>query len=276
MTDVSTIKSSIIKKGGIALGCQYMFTMIAPEIMRNKVKFLLTEGPESLSQYNASNFASWIAQQSRHVSLMAESVSIPGRQLMTSEYRIAGTVRKMPYGVLYDDLTVTFICTNSMAERTFFDVWQQLIVSPAVQYMEFYDNYVGTIVIQKVSNIVASSFVYDQKGNPIPLKNDKGEVISDQFQQITSDKTHDNTATYVLQEAYPVSIQAQELSYSDGDYLKLTVQFAYSKWKATLDFSSPKDLGYSMAYDKDGNKTFPDFVDTPPPPPPEKKGFLQE
>jgi hypothetical protein len=42
-----------------------------------------------------------------------------------------------------------------------------------------------------------------------------------------------NTAsTYVLDEAYPISVQSQELNWSGQDYLKLTVEFTYKSWRS--------------------------------------------
>jgi hypothetical protein len=93
----------------------------------------------------------------------------------------------------------------------FFDTWQQLIMSAGSQYMEFYDNYVGSVVIQKISNHTNSVDL----GGATKV----GKICS----------------VWKLLEAYPVSIQAQELSYADGDYLRLTVQFSYAKWQTLAD-----------------------------------------
>lgn len=215
MADVNGIKQIINESGGPALGCQYVFNIQPPLAFTNITSSIQTglQGDifGAISGAATDLFKTGLlTSKARQVSILAESISIPGRQLLSTEHRIFGTVRKMPYGVLYEDLTATFICTNSMIERTFFDVWQQLIISPGSQYMEFYENYVGSIVIQKISN------------NAKPNKNEK-------------------LATYVLQEAYPISIQSQELSYGDTEYLKLTVQFAYSKWKSALDFAMPNN-----------------------------------
>lgn len=215
MANVNGIKQLINESGGPALGCQYVFNIVPPIAFSN-ITSAIQNGLQGDIFSTISGAAGdlfktgFLKNKAKQVSLLAESISIPGRQLLSTEHRIFGTVRKMPYGVLYEDLTATFICTNSMVERTFFDVWQQVIISPGSQYMEFYENYVGSIVIQKISN------------NTKPSKSEK-------------------LSTYVLQEAYPISIQSQELSYGDTEYLKLTVQFAYSKWKSVLDFSMPNN-----------------------------------
>lgn len=215
MANVNAIKELINKSGGPALGCQYVLNIVPPAAFLN-ISSAIEQGLGGDLLGAISNTAGdlfktgFLKNKASQVSMLAESISIPGRQLLSTEHRIFGTVRKMPYGVLYEDFTVTFICTNSMVERTFFDVWQQTIISPGSQYMEFYENYVGSIIIQKISN------------NTEPNVGEKA-------------------SKYVLQEAYPISIQSQELSYGDTEYLKLTVQFAYSKWKSVLDFAMPNN-----------------------------------
>lgn len=145
-----------------------------------------------------------------HVSLMAESCSIPGKQIATTPFTMYGTTMKMPYGTLYDDFNVSFICTKSMVERTFFDVWANFIHNPHNNYMHFLDDYVGTIVVVKLNDSVDA--------NSVP----------------------NALSVWMLQECFPITIQAQELSYGSEDYLRLTIQFAYRKWICGSDtFSSP-------------------------------------
>jgi hypothetical protein len=217
MTSVNNIKNAIAGKGGVAQSCHYVLTIVPPLIfnaatIQNSInKFASGNILDGLTGVVRNGLQQLVLSQSKHISMLAESCSIPGRQLLTTEHRIFGTVRKMPYGVLYEDFTVTFICTNSMIERLFFDTWQQLIMSAGSQYMEFYDNYVGSIVIQKISNHTSA---VDLGGTT-----NVGKICS----------------VWKLLEAYPVSIQAQELSYADGDYLRLTVQFSYAKWQTLAD-----------------------------------------
>lgn len=217
MTSVDKIKTAIAGKGGVAQSCHYVLTIVPPLIFNQESiqtainKFAAGDILESATGVAKNGLQQFVLNQAKHISLLAESCSIPGRQLLTTEHRIFGTVRKMPYGVLYEDFTVTFICTNSMIERLFFDTWQQIIMGAGSQYMEFYDNYVGSIVIQKISTHTG--------------KVDLGETT----------KATKTLSVWKLLEAYPVSIQAQELSYADGDYLKLTVQFSYAKWQTLAD-----------------------------------------
>lgn len=228
---VLKIKEAISGRGGLALGCQYILTIIPPAMFSpqgtatSRINDIINTGKFDLG--TAFDIGKDILRvigfsEAAHISLLAESASIPGRQLLTTEHRIFGTVRKMPYGVLYEDFTVTFICTNSMVERLFFDLWHQMIMNSGSQYMEFYDNYVGSIIVQKLSNFVPSK---------IKVPGSKpGEEKEIKIDQNTATKVGQALSTWKLLEVYPVSIQAQELNYADNDYLRLTVQFSYAKW----------------------------------------------
>lgn len=235
MTDVNKIKSAISNRGGIAQPCHYVLTITPPIMLtENKINSFVGNllagnlldaavgGLRTAAQMHVMN-------QSKHVSLLAESCSIPGRQMLTTEHRIFGTVRKMPYGVLYDDFTVTFMCTNSMVERIFFDSWQQFIMSSGSQYMEYYDNYVGSIMIQKMDIHRSIKKEKDDNGKIKSVKVTRPEYDD------TTTKLGKAFSGWKLYEVYPVSIQAQELSYGDTEYLRLTVQFSYARWQTLTD-----------------------------------------
>ena len=147
-----------------------------------------------------------------NVSMLAEACSIPGKQIATTPFTMYGTTMKMPYGTLYDDFVVTFICSKSMVERTFFDTWASFIHNPHNNYMHYLDEYIGTIVVVKLNDV-------SKPGIP-----DAANILS----------------VWMLQDCFPVTIQAQELSYASEDYLRLTVQFAYRKYVCGVDsFISP-------------------------------------
>lgn len=132
--------------------------------------------------------------------VMVESVEIPGRQIATTPQMIYGVTRKMPYGVVYQDLSMTFICTNSMSQRTIFDGWHSLITDPTNNYFNYYDNYKSTIIIQKL------------------------------------DEQNNISYTVVVDEAYPVTVESQQLDANATDqYLRCTVQFAYRRWRTLAD-----------------------------------------
>lgn len=193
---VDNIKSILNVGQGPSQPCNFIVNIIPPASLFGGIDGLV--GGVSISNLLTS----------RYLSLLAESAALPSRIISSTPHQINGTRREMPYGVLFDSMNITFICTNLMIERTFFDLWHRYIISPKSQYMNYYDNYVGTIVIQKTDN-------------------------SNDFASIAGGLV----STYILEEAYPKTIQAQELSYSSTDeYLKLTVEFSYARFRTSLDW----------------------------------------
>lgn len=120
---------------------------------------------------------------------------LPGKYFDTTESRTFGPIRKVAYDGNYSDgMQLTFLCTGAFAERLFFDAWQAYIQDPTDNYMGYYNDYVGSIVVVQ----------YNDKDVPI-----YGIVCS---------------------EAWPRSVQAQNLDWSSGDFQKLTVDFAIHNW----------------------------------------------
>lgn len=200
---IDAIKSVLNTNQGPSQSCNYVVTVVPPKGFFSGAAFAI-DAPASLA---APVFSSLSFVGIRQLSLLAESASLPGRTISTTPHQIFGTKREMPYGVTFDTMSITFICTNLMTERAFFDIWHQYIISPKSQYMNYYDNYVGALIIQKTDNS-------DSVGSTI------GRAVS----------------TYFLEEAYPKTIQAQELSYGATDeYMKLTVEFSYARFRSSLD-----------------------------------------
>lgn len=130
-----------------------------------------------------------------------ESAEIPGRSIVTSDYKSTGygLTSKVGYGVVYPDVTVTMLCGADLGEKRLFNAWQSLIVGNHTrnkdirrhQSVGYYNDYVSTLGIVQ----------YDQEGN----------------------------ATYAqtLIEAYPIIVNSMPLSWSSDEMHRLTVQFTY-------------------------------------------------
>lgn len=201
--------------GGPALPTQYLCIITPPMGMR-------TEGAAGILGTLLS------VAGSANLAVMATALSIPGRAFQTKDATMFGTTRKMPYAVMYDSIKITFLCTNSMFERTFFDAWHQFIMSPSTTYMEYYDNYKSDIIIKKLkgSGIVDSLIAFEPPTVDPPLA-ELGSVLS----------------TYRIEEAYPYRIGAQELASDDvGTILKLDVEFYYRRWTSVIDMVFPGRL----------------------------------
>jgi len=133
----------------------------------------------------------------RQLSLRASNVTLPGRNLSTSEEgNIYGPNREIVEGVTYaDDISISFQASNDLKERVFFENWQKLAFNETSWNIGYYWDYVGTIELYMLDK-------QDQKRYGIKLW-----------------------------EAFPKTIGTNELAYDANDTLMLTpISFTFRYW----------------------------------------------
>jgi hypothetical protein len=132
---------------------------------------------------------------SRALNYRCESTDLPGRAIATTTQKIYGPEEKFPYQTTYNDISLTFICTDKMEEKNFFDAWLEYI-NPSVTF----------------------NFKYKEK-YAVNLRINQYDVR--------------NRVSYSvdLVEAFPIGINEMPLDWSSDGYHKLTVTFAYTKWR---------------------------------------------
>ena len=64
----------------------------------------------------------------RDLNLLCKDVTLPGRQITTRERFIGLTTRKMAYGYLVDDISMTFHVLNDYGVKEYFEAWQNVAV----------------------------------------------------------------------------------------------------------------------------------------------------
>jgi hypothetical protein len=179
MVDISKMQS-IINKGGIARGTHYYVHIQTP--------------PKLVPQAGVGS------SNPDTIGALCESIQIPGRIISTTPHMIYGVERKMPFGVTYQELPASFIVTDDMMIRHFFDEWHSSINNPFDNSFEYYDQYVTNMVIMKIDNM------------------------------------NRRVSTYYVEEVYPGVINPMQMSYADRDYLKLDIVFYYRRWTTLMDY----------------------------------------
>ena len=160
---------------------------------------------------NQNIFASLMQTQSspnnlRQLSLRASNLTLPGRNLATSEEgNIYCPNREIVEGVTYaDDISISFQASNDLRERVFFENWQKLAFNETSWNMGYYWDYVGTIEIYMLDK-------QDQKRYGIKLW-----------------------------EAFPKTVEANQLAYDTNDTLMLTpVSFTFRYWTSLDQNQNP-------------------------------------
>lgn len=138
-----------------------------------------------------------------------ESAELPGRTIGTTEFKDYGPVRKIAYGSIYNDVSLTFIVDDSFREKDIFDGWHKFIVDDNAESqtsdVKYYDSYAKNSAI----DIVCYGY------NDTPTKWIK------------------------LEEAWPVNIASMPVAWGPtGEFHKIVVDIAYRYW-FNLDIPNP-------------------------------------
>ena len=84
-----------------------------------------------------------------YVNLLATEVSLPSRQLTTSEGRSFGAMYKYVTGTTFSEITISFLVTKSMYIRLFFERWMNYITDDGSNFVMTPDQYQGILRISK-------------------------------------------------------------------------------------------------------------------------------
>ena len=191
----------------------------------------------------------------RTLSLRIESASLPTRNVLTHDQRYYGPTRKIPYGYLSQDLSLTVILSEDMREREFFMRWQDSVLGPSrtmgvggqpvVQHAPFDVGYYDTGTkgasieihtygtspsIQSVRSSPRSLFG-ELSGIAQAVGYDTSILTNNPFglDIFGSQQARELDFAYrvSLKEPFPLNIADVPLSWGDDSYGKLTIQFSY-------------------------------------------------
>jgi hypothetical protein len=131
----------------------------------------------------------------RGLTFRCELAQLPGRVFETATKKMGSApVEKFPYHTNYQEVPLTFIVSDDMNEKIFFDAWMELI-NPSTDFnFQYKNNYAVDISINQY------------------------------------DVTNNLTYAGVLQEAFPVDVNQMDMDWSNEGYHKLVVVFAYKQW----------------------------------------------
>ena len=132
---------------------------------------------------------------------LCESVSLPTKGIASNAHDIYGPPREIPYRETFTEAALSFILDDAFTVKRFFDKWQENIINVETGNVNYWNNFVATINITRLSND-ATSFA-------------------------------DATDMYKieLREAYPSAVGEIALGHTQGgEILRLSVTFKYRKW----------------------------------------------
>ena len=164
------------------------------------------------------------ASLSRYLALQCETAELPGRTLLTQDAKVYGPTFKVPYQSQYNDINLGFVCTNDFYERKLFDRWLEAIHPSDTNNMRF------------------------PKGNQTRYMTNITIVQYDDFIK--------KIYSVQLIDAFPIGVAAQPLSWSEDNFHRLSVQFAYQRYKVIYEGSYDLAAAASALF---GTKAAPFF-----------------
>ena len=193
-TRIDEFRSNIIKEGGIQRTNQFRFNISIPNFISDDEKFI-----SSTADYLS---AAGLPDYNNTLSLLCQEIDLPAKSLNTREIKVNGQKRVVPANYNWDNVTVTFLDTNSCIVYNTIYKWMDGINNPATNVGRFYDDYVSELKID-----------YLDKNN--------------------------NMLGYIrLVDAFPISLSRSNISYTDRDsVMKTKVTFTYV-YQSNKDYSS--------------------------------------
>lgn len=125
-------------------------------------------------------------------SVFCDAVQLPGLNIATTQQRIYGEQRELPYERMVDPLNLSFYVDTDMRVKMMFDSWINKVINPNSKVTSYYNDYVQDITIKVVS---------------------------------VDDLTKPYSVT--LREAYPKSVSPIQMDATSRDVMKLNVTLMY-------------------------------------------------
>jgi len=187
---IDNLKSVVAKKGGLARPNRFnvIFTPPSQSILNLDVGSII--GSVLSGNFEADN----LINDPRDISLLCQSVTLPGRNISTFEHQDFKQSNKFPYTFIDDDVTISFLLTNDYYMRKMFDNWMSNIFSADSYIVGYKKNYAVDLIIQQL----------DQKNTPVYGTK--------------------------LEKAFPTAIESTELSQDGQEVVRMSVTFAYDKF----------------------------------------------
>ena len=153
----------------------------------------------------------------KNISLFATSVTVPSRNIATTEVHVHGMNRSYASGQSPTDLDITFLVTKDNQHRAFFEQWMHNCASDADNTVGFYDQYVTELQIVKW-----------ESGSNTWLNKIIGEG-SDRTEY--KFRMNQATAVYKCYGVFPKNIGTITLNNEARSLLELNIQFQMERYR---------------------------------------------
>ena len=189
--EIDKFKSTISKRGGLAPQNRFAVYMAIPLISfdpQDLIAKVFNQGADTGGMGFGLN-------DPRDVSILCDSVTMPGRQIATNDLQNNMLSVKMPYAYMNDDVTISFHITNDHFMKKYFEKWFNTIIDRKNMTIKYKAQYATDVIIQQL----------DQRDVPV--------------------------YTCTLRNAFPTTIASYDVSNSgENQTQRMQITFAYDDW----------------------------------------------
>ena len=153
----------------------------------------------------------------KNISLFATSVTVPSRNVATTEVHVHGMNRSYASGQSPTDLDITFLVTKDNQHRAFFEQWMHNCASDADNTVGFYDQYVTQLQIVKWES-GSNTWLNKQEG-------EGSDRVDYRF------RMNQATAVYKCFGVFPKNIGTITLNNDARSLLELNIQFQMERYR---------------------------------------------
>mgnify|MGYP000736344289 CR=1 FL=1 len=167
------------------------------------------------------------------LNIFCDSVSMPGRQIATTEFATTMKTYKRPYAFINEDVTISFLLTNDWYTWDYLKEWQSSIINNM-------DEETGAYTVNLKSEYT----------RPVLIEhlNERNEV----------------TKRVTLFSAYPVTLNSIDLSNAnENQIIRCSAVLAYDNWKVEENITTVTENLSLPSREASSAQAFP--VELPPP-----------
>ena len=225
--NVSNFKSQISSVNGVNGSNKFIAVVTTPPAL-NPVAEQLGAG----TNRSTSSLEQEISENTGLLQFLCDSANIPGKTLEVLDYKPQGfgKTSKVPYGISFDNLTLTFMIDSRHTVLNLFELWMQNIVNTSSSMrgeMSTYRNRTPFEIAYKSTYATTVELIFF---------NESGEYTK-----------------YTFYDAYPVQTGSVQLAWEANDQIaKLPVEFTYSSYSSITE-----KLNFGTA-----NTRGSDYIDT--------------
>lgn len=172
--------------------------------------------------------------EARSLNLLCKNVTLPGKQITTKDKTIGLFSEKVVDGFLVDDINMTFYVMNDYHTRLYFDAWRKLMVGEKRGEVGYKKDYAKKVTIHQLKKPDGSGLLGQEYSAELNI----GGIFSAGI-----DFYANSIYSVELEDAFPTTMSAIELTNDPDGLVEMSVQFSYTNWSVKQDLLSTLNRG---------------------------------